>query len=66
MREARRILVVLVVLGLGAAAPRAAQQPPAVPVRVLQGRFEGIPAQQRGEGVVVEAQAARHGSSLLM
>ena len=45
---------------------KAAQQPPAVPVRVLQGRFEGIPAQQRGEGVVVEAEAARHGRSLLM
>ena len=61
MREERYyVLVVVVVLGLGAAAPRTAQQPPAVPVRVLQGRFEGIPAQQRGKGVVVEAKAARH------
>ena len=67
MREERYyVLVVVVVLGLGAAAAGTTQDPVIVFFGGLQGRLEGIPAQQRGEGVVVEAEAARHGSSLLM
>ena len=48
MREERHYVVwiVVVVLGLGAAAPRTVQHPPAVLVGGLQGRFEGVPAQQ--------------------
>ena len=58
MREEWYYLILVVVrgvFGLGAAAPRAFDYPAAISVRVLQGRFEGVPAQQRGEGVVVEA-----------
>ena len=64
MREERYYIILVVVrgvLGLGAAAPRAAQDPVVVFVSGLQGRLKRVPAQQRGEGVVVEAEAARHG-----
>ena len=61
MREQRYVVLIVVVLGLGASSSGAAQHPAVVLVSTLQGSFEGVPAQQRGEGVVVEAEAARHG-----
>ena len=60
MREARRILVVVVVLGLGAAAAGTTQDPVIVFFGGLQGRLEGVMVEERGEGVVVDKEAARH------
>ena len=61
MREQRYYLIlVVVVLRLGAAAPGAAQDPAVVFISALQGRLEGVMVEKRGEGVLVEAEAARH------
>ena len=63
MREARCscvVVTVLVVLGLGAAAPRRSQDPVVVLISTLEGRLEGVMVEERGEGVLVEAEAARH------
>ena len=54
------VVVVRGVFGLGAAAARAAHEPAAISVCILQGRFEGVMVEERGEGVLVEAEAARH------
>ncbi len=69
MREERYYIILVIVrgvFGLGASSPGAAQHPAIVFISTLQGRLEGVMVEERGEGVVVEAEAARHGCSLLM
>ena len=61
MREERYyVLVVVVVLGLGASSSGTVQHPAVISLGGLQGRFEGVMVEKRGEGVLVEAEAARH------
>ena len=60
VREERHSILVVVVLGLGAAAPRTFYDPVVISVCALQGRLEGVMVEERGEGVVVDKEAARH------
>ena len=60
VREQRYVVLIVVVLGLGAAAPRAFYYPVVVSISGLKCGLEGVMVEERGEGVVVEAEAARH------
>ena len=60
MREERYYIILVIVrgvFGLGASSPGAAQHPAIVFISTLQGRLEGVMVEERGEGVVVEAEA---------
>ena len=61
MREERYYIILVIVrgvFGLGASSPGAAQHPAIVFISTLEGRLEGVMVEERGEGVLVEAEAA--------